>query len=250
MASKFFRFLILCASGLLFCVGNAQAECDVKTPFQVLSLSNMKLIKVLEQTLDQECPAGSVTLSTQRSCIIHAFRPEYDFLDVFDMPDGKPVGSILISYTPREGTRPFFITPWREIFPFTPTIFDSDWGYGPPWFHQTLFEQRGHWYRIALPAITSGWIKIEDVPGEEDDGRVISMSNQDWGPVEINNKHYVILGSSADYVEVRDELPLDGPCEGKTADIFGPFQVTRLPLADLYDSACELKIKPAYTRGC
>ena len=140
-----------------------------------------------------------------------------------------------------------------------PDLYDPDWGYGPPWFHQTLLESRGEWYRLPRrPFPEPVWVPL----GRE--GRDVQISHVEpygiytaLGPlaerqgVASEDGGTVAVSLSGDAVFLRPEEPWDMPC-----GLDGPAPPpsldpgVRVPLSELYVGDLHLLLRVRHTRGC
>lgn len=166
-----------------------------------------------------------------------------------------PAGSIHIDFTPEKGLVFTLALGDAAPVPFTPTVFDPDWGYGP-WAHQTLAAHDGEWYRIVLPKAPDGyaaaWVHAPqaDVAGFEP-----------YDAVRIGDDAYILHSIEGDAVHlVRESDVLEGAPEDEVCErVFATDDryiktitkpETVIPFTQLYDGSCQLKLRVSYTRGC
>ncbi len=227
-------FLILVAIPL----ATAQAECtlSVKTPFSAVPLYKMAFLGRLENEnlLKELCP------TEDRACVTDALSSQTDKIPVYDRPSGNLIANLDVTYTPGKGIEAALIQG-KKVFSFVPPLYDTDWGYGP-WFHATLLDQSGAWKNIALPLIKSGWVELPE-------SDVITLNDR-TSVYTLNNRGIVILGSSDKNLTVRDEQPADMWCADGDPPPLSAFREDIIPLSEAYDNQCNLRLLPAYKRGC
>ncbi len=231
-----FAFLMLF---IVMPLAPAQAACshEIATPLTLLPLYAMAQVDRLENEnrLDLLCPPNA------KACRAVALAPSHDSIMVYGAPDGKPVGELVITYTPGQGMAAVMRHDGQETA-YIPTVFDMDWGYGP-WFHATVLDRRDGWYRIALPFVGAGWVTLPDAEVMElaaDTGRVY----------RIGDSEVMILGMEGSDVVMRDAQPADMWCADGTPPALFAFDKVRVPVGSLYTDACGLMLRPAYLRGC
>lgn len=254
----------------LLALPSARADCplEIQTPFLVVALSKSGFMGTMENAnrLNELCP------SDERDCVANALATKTDDIPVHDTPSGNVVATLRVVYTPGKPISADLVQDGKSVS-FTPVIYDSDWGYGPPWFHATLVDSRQGWKRIVLPLVGGGWVDLPeaqvlslvDLPAAKvlklaEKGRVYPTKDTivrfpAGGEVEHRQRHVVVLTSTPNSVTVRDEQPADSPYAVNEDDEdapppLAPFTEQVIPLAELYDDTCNVLLSPAYTRGC
>ncbi len=232
-----------------FPVNTASADCplSIETPFQAVPLSRNSLMGRMENEnrLDELCPGRD------KDCVAKALAPDTDDIPVHARPSGKVIARLRVVYPPGKGLSAELVLD-ESVFPFTPTIYDSDWGYGPPWFHATLLDSRKGWKKIVLPRIGSGWVHLPETDAINLlnlPQKVLKLSRKGRDHLMVH-RNVVVVTSNRRSVTVRDEQPADMWCEGGDPPPLAPFTEEVIPLTDLYEDACNLLLAPAYTRGC
>jgi hypothetical protein len=136
-----------------------------------------------------------------------------------------------------------------ETTPFTPDLFDADWGYGP-WFHQSILSRRGSWLRIPVPSVGDGWIDANELGGRDDlaSNQVVTVSKGDI--VTTPKGDMFVLGVDIGVLRVRTEQVGDMWCQAGDPPPLAPWQEIRIPFDQLFDSRGHLLISYKYTRGC
>jgi hypothetical protein len=215
-----------------------------------IGLFNGELLGWLENQnrLVQLCgqPDGSVAW---HQCEAAHLAPKVAVIPVRAAPrvDAERRGEIVLLATPGRGFR-IYASPGRGTAqPFTPDLFDPDWGYGPH-HHQTVLARRGSWFRVPLPVLGAGWIRTEDwlAPGESvwlqqvGEGELITTPRGDL----------YVLGVGDGVLRARPEQPADMWCDFDDPPPLAPWQELRIPFDDLFDAAGHLRIEYKYTRGC
>lgn len=164
--------------------------------------------------------------------------------------DARRIGEIVILALPGRGLQAFASSGAGEpATRFTPDLFDPDWGYGPPWFHQTVLARRGGWFRVPVPSLGPGWIDsgwwsrgggIGDVTETVTPGDIVVTPLGDM----------VVLGVERRQLRLRPEQPADMWCQGGDPPPLVAWQEIRIPFAGLVDQHGRLRLRPKYTRGC
>jgi|GEM_PF-4406856 len=217
-------------SVLLWSFG-AQAACDVpiETPLQTVLLPDTHLFN--------DKVAGTQTIP------------------LYENTAHSPLGQIDIHFSPQGGGRFTYSQTGKPAQPFTPTLFDPDWGYGP-WAYQTLTSRSDDFYRIVLPGgdkgYTPAWIQL---------AKAQVYTFKAFDAVTYNNTPYIIRSVLHDTVRlVLESDVLKGAPEGDTCErvlsgkgtwvaaVKTPDTIVKIK--DLYDDQCQLKLRVTYTRGC
>ncbi len=223
----------------------AQA-CDkpIAQPLKLVSLWNNEAASTLENLNQIDTLCSSENYSA--ACLEKSLSPSSKALPVYHSPeDAQPFGAFLIRYMPGEGGNAAYIplpNNGGNIATVTLDEFDNDWGYGP-YFHQTMLDEKNGWYNIAVPdsPTKTGWIQLSHPD-------ILSFSKGD--AVSFNGKPYTILETNKDIVRLRDEQPADMWCDAGTPPPLKKFTPITVPMTELYDEGCHLRMKKSYTRGC
>jgi len=166
-----------------------------------------------------------------------------------------PLGQMQIHFSPQGGARFLYNQTGKPSQPFTPTIFDADWGYGP-WAHQTFISRSDNLYNVVLPGgdngYTTAWVQLTKP-------QVYTFKAFD--AVTYNNTPYIIRSIQKGVVRlVLESDVLKGAPEGDTCErvlsgkstwvsaVKTPDTIVKIK--DLYDDQCQLKLRVTYTRGC
>lgn len=217
---------------------SAKAEClsPIKTPFSAVSLLKKTFLGWInnENRLNEMCP------TRDEDCITNALLAKIDKIPVYDHPYGKAIAHLEVTYAPRQAITVALIKEGK-VFPFTPPIYDGDWGYGP-WFHATLLDQNGVWKNIALPSIQNGWVELPEA-------EILQLTDTE-NVYSLKDRHIVILKSNETSLIIRDEQPADMWCEGGTPPPLTPFKKQTVLINQVYDDQCNLLLSIPYTRGC
>ena len=201
--------------------------------------------------LENENRIGQICTAREHSNEWHACResnlqPKVDVIPLLAEPAAaaRRLGEIVIVAIPGQGLKAFVGTGGRTS-QFTPDLYDSDWGYGP-WFHQTVLERRGAWFRLALPTVGAGWadLRTEKSP----DNRVQRLDEGDI--VVIPDGDVVFLGLDKNILRFRPEQEADMWCEAGQPPALAKWQELRIPVDRLRDPDGRLRLTYKYTRGC
>lgn len=232
---------------LLMAVPTARAACsqEVSTPLQFVSLWDHEKAKVEGlNRINELCKDENYS----RACLEKYLTPTVSILPLYTEPNGsKPFAVYSVKFAPGEGGKISYLNLTDgSTARFDPDMFDPDWGYGPPYFHQTLLNKKGDWYEVSLPLFvdgrTSGWVQLANEPD------VLSLAK--GNVVIFNSRAYTIVEVKADEVLLRDEQPADMWCEPGDAPALEAFETISVPLKQLYTNNCQLRLHIAYTRGC
>jgi hypothetical protein len=183
----------------LFHITTAAAQRAETPPTELawIGLFNSELLGWLENEnrLDELCTAEPST-PAWHECRAAKMEPKVAVIPVRSEPhsSAKRLGEILLVALPGNGLRAFASAD-RRVEPFTPDLYDSDWGYGP-FFHQTTLARRGTWSRVPVPSMGAAWVNAEDWmdAGSFDDlnrtvspGDVITISRGDMVVLSVSN---------------------------------------------------------------
>lgn len=159
----------------------------------------------------------------------------------------RRLGEVVVAAIPGKGLNAFASAGGGTPVPFTPDLYDPDWGYGP-WFHQTVLARRGTWFRLALPTIGAGWLDLRRYVQQEVADRVRRLETGDI--VSVPDGDMVFLGMEDGAVRFRPEQEADMWCEGGEPPALSPWQARRIPMERLRDADGRLRMRFKYTRGC
>lgn len=225
----------------------ASAALADDTSFGWAGLYNEEMIAWMENqnNLDALCPQSLLPADRNR-CREEKLKPGVWSIEVHEKPSSSSpkMGSITITFTPGSGLT-FAYRGSGILLPFTPDLYDSDWGYGP-YFHQTFLENRASWFLLPKdPLPAPGWIDISQLTRAPDvrkitEGQVYTLSDSSIVVIKIDKQT----------VTVRPEQPADMWCDAGEPPKLQPFQKKVVPVSELFDRNRHLKLKIKYTRGC
>ena len=204
--------------------------------------------------LENENRMAEICTAPEHSVEWHACRdarlqPMVELIPVHAQPRAASprLGDVVIVATPGKGLNAFASAANGKPVPFTPDLYDADWGYGP-WFHQTVLERRGPWFRVPLPNIGAGWLDLRRYDQQEVADRVRRLETGDI--VSTPDGDMTFLGIADGAARFRPEQEADMWCEAGDAPALSPWQERRIPVARLHDADGRLRIRYKYTRGC
>ncbi len=239
--------LFIVALTTYFTHSYSATACDehVALPLRYVSLWNYDAAATLDNLnqIDTLCKAQHYS----SACLEKNLVPKLKALPVYSSPEGsQPFGALLTRFFPGEEVQVSYISfplGGGNILTVSLDMFDSDWGYGPPYFHQTMLDSKNGWFKIALPSghTKTGWIQLTDPS---------TIEYQKGDIISFEGKNYVILEVKTDSVLLRDEQPGDMWCDAGDPPPIKQFNSTSIPIKNLYDDGCHLQIKTVYTRGC
>jgi hypothetical protein len=228
-----------------FIIGVALTTPVAASGLSWLGLFNDELLQVLENAnqLEALCPPADGEHRRCREARL-ASRVRVLLLRVDAAPDAALAGQLWISANPLAGLSAFVVAPGGYPQQLQPDLYDSDWGYGP-YFHQTVIEQRGDWYRLPLPLPTAAWLHAHEL------GQGLSLWRLAAGEIVTSPRgDVVVMEVQASRVLVRPEQPADLWCEGGEPPAPVESLAFWLEGDELFDRSGRLRLHIKYTRGC
>ena len=221
-----------------------------------IPLFNSELARWLENEnqLKELCTAREGS-NEWHECRAAKLEPKLTVIPVRSEPNraARRVGEIVVLALPGHGLKAFASSGPMAV-QFTPDLFDPDWGYGPPWFHQSVLGRRGSWFRIPVRSIGRGWINMEDWVVRDTllpEGAGVSLQTLQKGDIVTTPRgDMLVLGVENRVLRVRPEQKSDMWCEGGDPPPVAPSKEIRIPFEQLLDAQGHLLIKYKYTRGC
>lgn len=204
-----------------------------------------------ENRLDALCPGEPWTVGWQ-DCRAEKLGPGVAVIPLRAEPcaDAQRLGEIVLVALPGRGLQAF-ASAGRQARPFTPDLFDGDWGYGP-YFHQTILGRQGNWLRVPVPSSGAAWVNAEDwldaasPAWEETVLRTVRAGDIMRTPLG----DMFVLGVEEQVLRVRPEQPSDMWCREGEPPAPEAWQEIRIPFSRLFDPEGHLLISYKYTRGC
>lgn len=182
-------------------------------------------------------------------CYGEVLAPAIDVYPLYlDRDTASPtIGDLIVATVPGRGLTAYFRPMGAsQSIPFQPDLFLRDWGYGPPYFHQTMVRQAGAWYQLPSdPWVGSVWIQLAPAePGlsvlEVRAGDILDMQGQGM----------FVVSASAESLTLRPEQTADMWCEEGDPPALLKVPATVYPRAELLDHRGHLIIRPKYLKGC
>lgn len=200
-----------------------------------------------ENQLDSLCGRKVAGDATGEACRTEKLAPRVVVLRLFTGPSERSrlAGSLSVVAKPGDGLHASY-TPagGKTATPFTPDLFETDWGYGP-YFHQTFLARRGPWFLLpAGPFARDTWFNSSDL-GREPQVRLLEAGDI----VTSRRGDLFILAIEPGVVRARPEQDADMWCDVDPPAV-ERFTPLRLPFRQLYDGRGHLQIHIKYTRGC
>jgi hypothetical protein len=261
MARMIFRGSCLAACALAFALephaggrpAAGQRQEPSPTELAWIGLYNQELLDWLENEnrLDTLCPTGPGT-AAQAECRDEKMQPKAAVIPLRREPraDAERLGEILVVALPGKGLTAF-ASASRRVERFTPDLYDRDWGYGP-FFHQTMLDRRGTWFRVPVPGAGRVWIDA----AAWTDARALDAADGVLrtlraGDIVTTPKGDVVLLSVGDGVlRARAEQDADMWCRPGDPPARVDSPEIRMPFAALFDTDGHLRVRIKYTRGC
>lgn len=238
-------------------------EIGVETPGWVMLSGDPAIAGSLDWTqVYQACAMEAREAGeSQMECVRRRAGPSVRVfpLHVAPDPDSWEVGRLLIVWQPEQPLAALFLpTDSLETRHFVPDLYDPDWGYGPPWFHQTLLDRQGEWYRLPRrPFPEPVWAPMgregRDVQMYhlEPEGIYTALGSLAERPgVTSEDGGTVVVSLSEDAVFLRPEERWDMPCGLHEPLPSPPGPGVQVPFRELYDEDLHLLLRVRYTRGC
>jgi hypothetical protein len=157
------------------------------------------------------------------------------------------VGDLIVATVPGRGLSGYYrpIDASQGI-PFQPDVFLRDWGYGPPYFHQTVVREEGVWLQLP-PDPWDGpvWIRRDSAESEP------SILEVQAGTIlEIGGRGMFVVATTAESLTLRPEQAADMWCEEGNPPPLLQVPATVYSRAELVDDRGHLIIRPKYMKGC
>lgn len=196
-----------------------------------------------ENRIGQLCSDGTEL----EACYREHLAPAVDVLEMRASPgpDGDVVGHVIVSAVPGRGLSAHYraLDATQSLF-FTPDLYLQDWGYGPPYFHQTFTEEQGGWYRLP----EGPWDRAVWVSGAS--GGLDELVLVQGDIVDLDEQGFLILGTSERALRVRPEQDADAWCREGDPPPLHSAEPIEWGWADLVDDRGHLRIRPKYMKGC
>ena len=225
-----------------FCAAGVGASARQNLPAEPgwLPLFNRDLVTWLENEnrLDVLCPSDRA--QEQPDCRARMLEPRPLLVPLRAAPDADEpaIGQLVILSVPGRGLSASFVSATDATArTFMPDLFLRDWGYGPPFFHQTYLERRGDWFRLPADPFPPGtWLNARDFGAAPETLRI------ETGAIYTSPRGaIVVLAVEPDGIRARPEQPADMWCDGeRPVPPLEPFTEMRLPRAELLSDAGHL----------
>jgi hypothetical protein len=182
------------------------------------------------------------------TCYSSYLAPAVEAYSLRTAPDSasKVVGQLIVTVVPGRGlTSHYRPASESKAVVFTPDVFLQDWGYGPPYFHQTFLDERDGWYRLpADPWDTPVW--LDGTVGEG----FSELRLRAGDIVELGGQSLYVLQTTERSLLVRPEQDADMWCEAGDPPPLRPAESKLLQWDDLVDDRGHLLVRPKYMKGC
>ncbi len=182
------------------------------------------------------------------ACYAEQLAPAVEVHDLRRRPDptSEVAGQLVVTIVPGRGlTAHFREAAGAPAAAFTPDLFLQDWGYGPPFFHQTFVEERDGWYRLPSdPWDEPVWLDAGVVGG------LTEQTVQTGDIVELDGEGLTVLGTTERTLTVRPEQDADMWCREGDPPALRPAEPTVLEWSDLLDARGHLRLRFRYMKGC
>ena len=182
-------------------------------------------------------------------CYNRMLAPALSVVALYPRPDttASPIGDLVVAVVPGRGLSAFF-RPVGAAEPvwFQPDVFLQDWGYGPPFFHQTILNEEGRWFQLPPdPWTDEVWILKQ---GDALDRVVLSVRPADI--VELDGRGMFVVRATSDSLTMRPEQDADLWCREGDPPPIRPAPSTTYSRRELVDENGHLRIRPKYMKGC
>jgi hypothetical protein len=200
-----------------------------------------------ENQLEPLCGSAEPGNAKWQACRAEKLAAKVVVIRLFTGPSERSssAGSMTIVAKPGDGLHASFTsTGGKTATPFTPDLFDGDWGYGP-YFHQTFLARRGTWFLLpAGPFRQRTWFNAAELDPEP---QVRLLEAGDIVTSRLGD--LFILAIEPGTVRARREQAADMWCDVDPPPL-EPFKPQRLAIRQLYDAKGHLLLRIKYTRGC
>lgn len=182
-------------------------------------------------------------------CYSRELAPSIDVFPLYPRPDtaASPNGEVVVTVVPGRGLYAYyraFNSAQAEWF--RPDVFLQDWGYGPPYFHQTIAQEQGNWFQLPPgPWASEVWILKR---WDARDRTVLSVRSEDI--VELDGRGMFVVQATSESLSMRPEQDADLWCEEGDAPPLRPAPSRTYTRAELVDANGHLRIRPKYMKGC
>lgn len=197
-----------------------------------------------ENRLDELCREGGDLNACHRAHLA----PAIDVYSLRTDPDSSSevVGELIVTAVPGRGLASYYrAASATQAVLFTPDVFLQDWGYGPPYFHQTFLEERDGWYRLPIdPWNTPVWLDGNAVGG------LFELRLRAGDIIELGGQGFYVLDTAERALSVRPEQDADMWCEAGDPPPLRPAEPRLLEWRDLVDDRGHLLVSPKYMKGC
>lgn len=185
----------------------------------------------------EECRAEKLASKTTDVPLFRDARadaPSAGALRLLAAPGVEP--PLRASFVPADGGVPI---------PFTPDLYDPDYGYGP-YFHETILERRGSWFRLPEQPFPKGtWLNAADLGSPPDVKRL-----EPGDMVASRRGDLFVLSVEPATLRARPEQPADMWCEDPNPPPLKRFTAIQIPFRELFSPTGHLLLRIKYTRGC
>lgn len=242
------RTITLLASLLLFTIFNSVADASKSSLIGWVGLWNEEMVEWVENQnrIYNLCPK-SLTQDAYEKCRRTNLSKKVWAIETYSGPDKKSgkIGEIKITVNPGNPFISSFESSSGKISQFEPDLYEQDWGYGP-FFHQTVLEQRGDWFRIPLTTSnSSAWINLKASIQHVD---IITINE---GTVyTLDSASIVITNIAENSVSYRVENESDMWCDTGSPPQQPKSTTKTIKINELYDMYNHLKLDVKYKRGC
>ena len=156
------------------------------------------------------------------------------------------IGYLIVIAVPGRGLSAHFLATEADAATLvTPDLFLRDWGYGPPYFHQTFTRRVGTWFQLPPgPWEAPVWIDRASDAGPS----ILEVHAGDI--IELQGRGMYVVSADRDELSLRPEQPADMWCREGEPPPLAPHQPTVYSRAELLDDAGHLMIRPKYMKGC
>ncbi len=207
-------------------------------PTQIGWLENANRIQEL-------CP----DTTTLDRCYAEALAPALMISALFAEPSegSRRVGELIIAAVPGTGLSAYFASEGgRDAALFIPDLTLADWGYGPPYFHQTFADREGAWFQLpAGPWPGAAWLRR---PNAAEEGLVLDVRAGEI--LELDGSSFYVIVAERDALVLRTEQPADQWCEPGDPPTLTPDSGSRWTRDELLDPLGHLRFTPKYLKGC
>lgn len=226
---------------------NEENRTPVQKPLRWVGLFNDDMINWMERENRAAMTLRSMTEAEAERYRQELRQPKSWEVEVRQQPgnDAALLGKLIITAQSGQGLKASFLSSGASNpVPFTPDLYESDYGYGP-YFHQTVLQQKKTWFQLPKnPLPQPGWV---DFAGFNPKPNILAVSKN--GIYWLGKESVVIIDSDGDTMTYRLEQEGDYCCCSPEPPI-RPAKTWRIPYGKFFTPDAHLRLDVKHKKGC